>query len=129
MSRSLTTFAGLLVCVTASQSYDHQACASEEAVKQYKALVDQYEEDGDAREVAGSFITLAEQNPKSPVAVEALVWVVVNVRRGKDLAQAIPLLTRNYLRSERLEPVCPKLPFRPSPASEELLRALQIPHK
>jgi len=121
--------AGLWLCATTVQSDEKPAQG--EPVKQYKALIDQFEEDGDARESAGLFIALAEQHSKSPVAVDALVWVVTNVRRGKDLDRATRLLARNHPQNEKLEPICQKLSYRLSLASEGLLRALRdkSPHR
>lgn len=125
MFRILTACAGLLLCVTTVQSDETPTPKSDAAAKQYKLLIDEYEEEGGAREFAGQFVALAEQYPKSPVAVDALVWVVVKVSRGKELHAAITLLTKGYLKSERIGPVCQKLPFRPGRASETLLRALR----
>ncbi|MFP6765910.1 MAG: redoxin domain-containing protein [Planctomycetaceae bacterium] len=98
--------------------------------EQYQTLIDEYEEDGEAREYAGRFISFARQHPKESVAVDALVWVVANVRRGRDLQEALTLLAQKYQHSERLAPVCRKLAFRPSPAAEKLLRVLRrkTPH-
>ena len=121
----------VLLSVTAAHPDDEPTAARDKASKQYKALIDEFEEEGGAREFAPRFIELAAQNPKSPVAVDALVWVVVHVRRGKDLHQAITRLTEDHLKSPRLVPACEKLPFRPSLASETLLREMRkkSPHK
>jgi len=130
MFRILTIATALLSCATTVESGEKPAPPSDAAAKQYKVLIDEYEDEGEARESAGRFITLAQQYPKSPVAVDALVWVVVNVSRGKDLGRAITLLAKDYQKSERLAPICRKLPFRPSLVSENLLRALRTknPH-
>jgi hypothetical protein len=135
MFRILTIAAGLLLGATTVASTvradEKPTPASDAANKQLKVLVDEFETDGNARESAGRFIKLAEQHSKSPVAVDALAWVVVNVSRGKDLERAITLLTKEYVRSERLAPLCGRLPDRPSLASESLLRELRAksPHK
>lgn len=126
MSRILIISAGLLLCVITVSADEKPAPASDDAArKSYKALIDAFEEEGSARESAGRFIGLAEQYPKSPVAVDSLVWVVTNVRRGKDLDRATTLLAKNHVKSDRLAPVCQELPFRLSRASEDLLRALR----
>ena len=131
MFRIVAAAAILLLCVTTGQSEEQAVPASNAAAKQYKVLIDEFEEEGEARESASRFIALAEQYPKSPVAVDALVWVVVNVTRGKDLERAVTLLAKDYLKSERLEAVCQNLPFRPSRVSENLLRSLRTksPHE
>lgn len=127
MFRILTAALGLLLWVTTVQSDEKPDGAS----KQFKDLVNDCETDGNARESAGEFIKLAEQHPKSLVAVDALTWVVVNVSRGKDLDRAITLLETEYMQNERLATICQKLPDRPSLASESLLRELRAksPHK
>ena len=131
MFRILTAVLGLLLCVTTVQADEKSVPATDAASKQFKVLIDEFEADGNARESAGQFIELAEQHPKSPVAVNSLAWVVVNVSRGKDLERATVLLARNHVESSRLDAVCKELPFRLSLASESLLRELRSrsPHK
>jgi hypothetical protein len=132
MTRILAIFVGVLLCATTVWSDETPAAPSDAAATEsYKALIDAFAEDGSARESARGFIALAEQFPKSPVAVDSLVWVVTNVRRGKDLDRATTLLASNHVKSERLAAVCQKLPLRLSRASEGLLRVLRAksPHK
>ena len=131
MSRLLTIVSGLLLCATTVQSQEKSPPATDEAARQYKLLIDEFEEDGEAREVAGQFIALAEQYPNSPVAVDSLAWVIDNVSRGMDLGRATTLLATSHLQSKRLESVCRQLPSRPSLQSEKLLRELREknPHK
>lgn len=131
MSRVLAITATLLLITSTAQSDEKQPTASDPAAKQYKSLIDEFDTDGNARELAGRFIELAEQHSKSPVAVDALVWVVIRVSRGRDLDRAITMLAKQYLKSERIAPVCRKLPSRPLLASERLLRSLrkQSPHE
>ena len=97
----------------------------------YKILLEQYEQSGLSREFAGKFLKLARQHPKDPVAVDALLWVVTNVRSGADLSQALDTLTRNHIKSKKLETVCRRLVRKPSVAAEKLLRALmeKSPHR
>lgn len=130
MRRSLMILTVLLLSVRTAQTDETQPAKPDLAAKQYKALIDEFDTDGNARELAGRFIELAEQHPKSPVAVDALVWVVIRVSRGNDLKRATTLLAKDYLKSDRIGRVCRKLPSRPSFASEHLLRCLwkQSPH-
>lgn len=62
--------------------------------------------------LAPKMLDLAEKNPKDPVAVDALVWVVTNSNRsGKDSpkARAVVILLRDHVRSNKLVRVCQSL--------------------
>lgn len=110
---------------------DQPQQASASVAKQFKALVDEYEQDGQPRDIAGKFLALAERHPKDPVAVDALVWIVKNVRRGAESSRALSILTKQHIKSSKLTTVCQKLVRRPSLATEKFLRqALEkSPHK
>ena len=99
--------------------------------KQFKALVEEFEQDGRLREIAGKILALAKQHPQDPVAVDALVWIVENVRRGEELPRALIILAKEHVNSSKLAPLCQKLVRRPSLATEKFLRnALEkSPHK
>ena len=126
MSRNLTIAATVfLLCGARATADENHGLASDAAKRQYRLLIDEFEEEGEARESARSFIALAAKYPQSPVAVDALVWIVSNVSRGKDLERATALLAKSHVKSKRLAPVCQKLPSRLSQASEDLLRALR----
>jgi hypothetical protein len=129
--RILTAMAVLLLYQVAIRADEKPAPASDAAAKQYKALVDEFEDDGEAREFAGRFVEFAKQHPKDSVAADSLVWVVVKVSRGRELQEALTLLAQKYQKSDRLAPACRKLAFRPSLAAEKLLRVLRekSPHK
>ena len=98
---------------------------------QYKTLFEQYEQGGLSREFSGKFLDLAQKHPKDPVAVDALLWVVTNVRSGADLSLALNTLSKNHIKSEKLETICRRLVRKPSVAAEKLLRSLmeKSPHK
>ena len=129
--RVLTTIAVLLLYEATIRADEKPAPQSDGAKQQYKALVDEFEDDAEAREFAGRFVELAKQHPKPPVAADSLVWVVLNVSRGRELQEALTLLVQKYQKSNRLAPACRKLAFRPSLAAENLLRVLRekSPHK
>ena len=129
--RILSTAAVLLLYQVSIRADEKPAPASDAAKQQYKALVNEFEDDGEAREFAGRFVELAKQHAKNPVAADALVWVVLNVSRGRELQEALTLLAQKYSQSDRLAPACRKLAFRPSLAAENLLRVLRekSPHK
>jgi hypothetical protein len=128
----------ILIVAVASLCFLSAGIASEKSKEttaspaaQYKTLVEQYEQGGLSREFSGKFLKLARQHPKDPVAVDALLWVVTNVRSGDDLSQALDTLTKNHINSEKLETVCRRLVRKPSVAAEKLLRSLmeKSPHR
>jgi hypothetical protein len=78
--------------------------------------------------LAPKFLELAEKYPKAPAAFDALAWVVTNVSGGaggKDSprAKAIALLSREFVASEKLGPVCQRLANGYDKEGEDLLRA------
>jgi hypothetical protein len=108
--------------------------------EQYKALVKDYsdalrqvktlqERNKLVQETAPKFLELAEKNPKDPVAVDALVWVVNNttgVARGKESprAKALAALLKEHVTSDRIGRVCPGLVRSQDKESADLLRAI-----
>jgi hypothetical protein len=73
----------------------------------------------------GRFLELAKKNPKDPVALDALVWVV---RHGnsvlKDAAEAAEILVRDYVQDRRIDTVCQVVTYVSLPEVEKLLRAV-----
>ncbi|MHB8521565.1 MAG: peroxiredoxin family protein [Limisphaerales bacterium] len=86
--------------------------------------------DPQSQTYAAGFMKLARQNPRDPVAVDALVWVAVNDRSGTELETALTLLRREHLDSEKLGAVCQSLVYSPSPQREEFLKEVSAknPH-
>jgi hypothetical protein len=87
---------------------------------------------------APKFIELAEKNPKDPVALDALVWVLTNAsasgpaNKGSPRAKAIALVSRNYVKSAMLGPACQALGSRgDEKEAETLLRTIvqKNPHR
>jgi hypothetical protein len=86
---------------------------------------------------AAKFLALAEKNPKEPVAVDALMWVLQNTfsfgpaNKDSPRAKAVAILTRDYIQSDKLGPLCQMLVYSQDKESEALLRALleKNPHK
>ncbi len=107
----------------------NQAATSPAA--RFKVLLEEYEEVEQPREFAGRFLELAEEHPQDPVAVEALIWIAGNVRRGAELERALSLLTMDYITDERLAALFPELTQKPSLATGKLLREglEKSPHK
>jgi hypothetical protein len=79
------------------------------------------------------FLALAEEDPKSRVGFDALMWIIQNDRNGRVgiAAKAFDLLEREYLADERLAKVVPLLLYSFSRSAERLLRdALEkSPHR
>src|SRR5262245_25687268 len=76
--------------------------------------------------LAPRFLELAEKNPKEPVAIDALAWIVTNTgsaaKAEKD--KAFDLLFRNHIDSDRLGTVCQFLAFGYEKRDETFLRAV-----
>lgn len=78
------------------------------------------------------FLELAEESPKDPVALEALIQTVSWVNStafpegGKDSPgeRALALLRRDHIRSHKLGPVCQQVLFGFHKSHEEFLRAV-----
>ena len=85
--------------------------------------------------LAPQFIELAEKNPKDPVAVDALIWVMTNRSIGGEYlthrAKALELLARDHVQSEKLGRMCQSLGFEMNPRMGTFLRAIveKNPHK
>jgi hypothetical protein len=131
MLRTLIAILVLLSIGTAIQADDAPQPTSASAAKEFAALVEEFEQGEPARALAGKSLALAKKHPKDPVAVDALVWIAINVRRGDELSQAMSVLTKNHIKNIKLLPICQKLVRRPALASEKFLRqALEkSPHK
>ena len=71
--------------------------------------------------LAGKFLVLAKEHPDDPVAVQALVWVVSNVRIGRAPAEAIDLLIENNIEDKAMVAVCQRLMRNTSPPARRLL--------
>ena len=79
---------------------------------------------------AQRFLELADRDPKSPVAIDALAWIVENVQQGKELDAALVRL-RDHLDSDKLDRVSQAMSYAVSPEAEKMLRALidKSPHR
>jgi hypothetical protein len=81
------------------------------------------------------FLELAEKNPKDPIALDALLWVMeddfgpAGAKDGK--AKAIDIIIRDHIESDRLGPMCQSLGNGFEKRNPELLRAIldKSPHK
>jgi hypothetical protein len=80
-----------------------------------------------AENSALKFLDLAEKNPKDPVAVDALIWVVTKVHtKGEDSPRdkALQILLRDYVQSDKLAPVCQGLIYSYGETETKLLHAI-----
>ncbi|MFO0926621.1 MAG: TlpA disulfide reductase family protein [Gemmataceae bacterium] len=75
------------------------------------------------------FAEVVRRYPTSPVAVEALVWIVTHptapdAREATLRPQALDLLQSEYVKDERVGRLCTQLVFSLDPASERFLRTV-----
>lgn len=98
--------------------------------EKYKALLDEYEEVGGAKQFAPRFFEFAEKHPKDPVAIDALGWILTKRRTQPEATRAIELLGKHHLQSAALAPACRSIARVPATAAEALLRRVlkKSPH-
>jgi hypothetical protein len=80
-----------------------------------------------AEKAAPKFLKLAEKNPKSPVAKDALIWVVTRTNEtGQDSprTKAVEILLRDHVQSEKIGQVCQSLVYSYGPKETKLLHAI-----
>lgn len=76
---------------------------------------------------APKFLALAEEHPKDPAALDALIWVATQTTGvGKDNShtRALSLLLRDHIQSDKLGQVCQRLAMSVNPEEADLLRAI-----
>jgi len=80
---------------------------------------------------ADRFLKLASDHPEDPVAVDALVWILSNVRSGPTIAQATAILAEHHLDDKRLGQVALTLIYTQAAGTEGFLRKLleESPHE
>jgi hypothetical protein len=87
-----------------------------------------YEKFPKADKLAPKLLALAEKNPKDPIALDALIWVMANGNSRRTdkgpRARAIALLSRDYILSDKLGPVCQSLAYTMDKQNEKFLRAV-----
>jgi hypothetical protein len=125
---ALTTYAG---ANESSVAADYQRISKEfeKAQKDYgeayqKASEKQREslKYPDARKYATQMIEIAEKEPKSAGALDALIWAVQRAYHLKDTApRALKLLEENHIESEKLDDICQRLVYGGLPESKPFL--------
>jgi hypothetical protein len=75
---------------------------------------------------AGRFFKLAEDNPKDPAALDALVWVVTQNYEKPPAAvdKAVDILVKDHVKSEAIGKVCMQMVYSRSPKADKLLEAV-----
>jgi hypothetical protein len=92
--------------------------------EEYRRLVDDYEAGADPREVAQQLLALAKNHAKTPVVLDALVWVLSKRRSHPEGLRALELIERDHLHSEKLDSALAPISRVPSTAVERVLRAV-----
>src|SRR5581483_4252073 len=73
---------------------------------------------------AEKFMHIAAQFPDDPVAVDALSWVVTQVRFGPVATRALAIISERYAKSDKLAPLAESLAMSGDQGAEKLLRAM-----
>lgn len=115
-----------VVCGADAAQADSAALAD-----RFEALVEEADQAGQPREFAHQFVDFAERHSDDPIAADALIWVVTNVRRGSDLSRSMELLSKDHIGNENLASLFKGLADNPTLIGERLMReALEkSPHK
>jgi hypothetical protein len=126
-----TTIAFLSLSLLSTDFRSARADQAQSAADEYRALLAEYEKEGGARIFAKRFLTFAEQHAKDPVAADALLWVVKNVRGRPDATRALELLAQHHVENNKLGSACATIADARSVAAETLLRTLvdKSPHR
>jgi hypothetical protein len=72
---------------------------------------------------AGKMMELAEKNPKDPVAISALMWVIQQVRTGAEFDKALDML-REHGDNNVIANACQAVVYSASPKAEVFLRTV-----
>ena len=118
----------LALLVSAATAAENQSTSAD---SDFLSLVDEYEQVGGAREFAKRFVEFAENHRQSPVAVDALLWVITKVPNRPESTQALGRLAKYHLDSEKIAQACANIARVRSTAAEKLLRAAleKSPHQ
>jgi hypothetical protein len=123
MSRTLIALSLPLFISLAAWAEERQNEQPSGPADRYEALLTEYEDIRRPRQIAPKFLEFAARNSNAPQAVDALVWVVVNLRHGPETTRAFELLEKDHLKNEQLAAACPHVARTALPAGEKLLRA------
>jgi hypothetical protein len=73
---------------------------------------------------AGRFLAVAKEEPESPVAVDALVWVATRAQWSPEAMEALEILKRDHIEDAKVAGICSTLAWSLSTEAETLLRAI-----
>jgi hypothetical protein len=81
--------------------------------------------------VAAGMLKLAEDYPKQPAALDAIVWIVRNASSSPESQKALEVFTRDHAKKGNLESLCLSLAASGSEDGARLLRIITTanPHK
>ena len=71
-----------------------------------------------------AFLALAEENPRTPVAEDALLWIVSHDRQSPTVNKALLILAKDHLQSPRLGEACQSLVYSQGKEAENFLRTV-----
>jgi hypothetical protein len=77
-----------------------------------------------AESYAARFVAIAQEQPKDPAALDALIWVATNCREGQEQQTSLDLLLKDHLQSSKLDQVADSLIYARPGAGEAWLRAV-----
>jgi hypothetical protein len=152
MSRIVTGFLILLLAGPPAQADDKPKDKPSTPAEQYKALEAEWQTGmKEFREAMGKakpeerqkvyqekypnqekftarFLELAEKNPKDPVALDSLLWVVRMTPpfgpTAESRKKSIEMLARDHVTSDKLATVCSQLAYARDEVAESFLRAV-----
>jgi hypothetical protein len=110
----------------ARQEYTKAMQAAKTDEDRQKAFQEKYPQPA---KYAARFLKVAEDFPKDPAAVDALIWVCTNFGNGPEYTKALDVLLKDHADSPRLAAVCASLGRTPN--GEQRLRDLlaKSPHR
>lgn len=99
--------------------------ADAEPARQYEELLAAVAEKRDVKAFAPRFLEFAEKHPKTPEAVEALVWLMRNAAHLPEADQAARLVLETHADNRKILMLCEfNLTHSPFPSAEWLLRGM-----
>ncbi len=125
---------GLLLCVPLPPDLPTPKQKFEELLERYGASTKSYVNSPRSKLASAEFLKLAREHPEDPAALDALAWVASHSLFDSEAEQAMGLLARDHVKSERLGPILREIdklygdPFGPM---ERLFRAAlrDSPHR
>ncbi len=126
---------------SSSKAYDALVREFDKAMEDFQTIVQAAKTDAEREKAfekypqpeqfAGRFLKLAEADPKSSTALDALVWIASHTRSGSEPGKAVDLLVQHHLASEKLGDVSYQLIYSDAPTSDQALRTIRekSPHR